>query len=314
MLMSRLAPAVILIFSLLVSTSPLARTTDILPISKLRISIEFNDEELRKHEPRLKFLIDTAYVEFAELFNGPAKKLNGKPDDHLKIKVSHGLSSEADPETIDLGISEAKLYGFYNWEMGVIHEVLHFWSAETFRYATNQEQWFNEGVSEYLTLRLSAKLGIISKDEIFHVFAKPISTYLSAKGIGKLSLREAASTDELKRQHYLLVYHGGYVVGMILDHQIRLKSNGAKSLTDLMREVYASNSRSHPYSMTSLLSSISKSTLQDYTQFFDDYVDGKKIIPVGAYFDIGWLGISQQLGFDVEDPKQKVLLDMLTFE
>ncbi|PCI53240.1 MAG: hypothetical protein COB36_12405 [Alphaproteobacteria bacterium] len=289
-------------------------TTDTLPISGLLISIEYEDEEPRKYEPRLKFLIDRAYVEYTELFNGPALKVNGKPYTHLKLKISHGFYGEADPETIELGLSDAKLFGFYNWEMMVLHEVLHFWNAETFRYTDDQEQWFNEGVTEYLTFRLAAKIGIIPEDEVISSFAKPISTYLSAKGIGSISLREAASTDELKRQHYFLVYHGGFVTGMVLDHQIRVNSKGKKNLTDLMREVYASNSRHCPYSQSSLIRSLYKSTSQDHSKFFENYVDGTEIIPVGRYFDIGKLGFSQAFNIEIKDPKQQVLLDMLTFE
>lgn len=313
---SRSLSKFLVIFALFDSTAAVAKSEnfDILPMSKLIISIEYMDESLRKYEPRLKFLIDKAYVEYTELFDGPAKKLDGIPYDHLTIRVTHGFSGEANPETIELGISDIELYGFYGWEMIVLHEVLHFWNAETFRYADNREQWFNEGVSEYLTFRLAAKIGVISKEEIIDAFAKPIGSYLSAEGIGRLSLRKAASTDELKRQHYFLIYHGGYVVGMVLDHQIRLKSNGTKSLTDLMREIYRSNSRSEPYSKTSLIDSLSNSAAQDYSQFFDDYIDGTEIIPVGSFFDIGRLGLSQKFGLDVEDPNQVILLEMLTFE
>lgn len=47
--------------------------------------------------------------------------------------------------------------------------------------------------------------------------------------------------------------------------------------------------------------------------FFERYVDGPEIIPVGSYFDIGMLEIFQQYGVDVKDENQKTLSQMLSF-
>lgn len=182
-----------------------------LPEWGIDVHLNFHDEGLQENKSRLLSLIDSAFVHYSELFGGAPKKVNGEPYDRLTVNVHSMMTYEADPEVIDIGIHDRKLYGFYSWELGVLHEMLHLWNGETYRYANAKEQWFNEGVSEYLTFRLGAKLGIIPEDKVLSTFASPIGSYLSAKGIGEISLREAGSTDQLKREHYFIVYHGGYV-------------------------------------------------------------------------------------------------------
>jgi predicted metalloprotease with PDZ domain len=46
---------------------------------------------------------------------------------------------------------------------------------------------------------------------------------------------KASEKNKLKFQNYFLLYHGGWVVAMLLDEDIRTRSNGEKSLEDLMR-------------------------------------------------------------------------------
>ena len=305
-----------IVFVLFSTSSFAAKNHEIfeLPKSNIRLKLELSDDNILAHKDRLVSLVDTALEEYTTLFGGLPQKINGNAYTDLHIVVSEGFGGEADPEFIELRISDIKLFGFYNWEMLLLHELLHLWSAETFRYADDKEQWFNEGVSEYLTFRLAAKLGIIKKENVLDAFSRPIGTYLSAKGIGKYSLRSAASTDQLKRRHYFLVYHGGFVAGMVLDHQIRSRSAGKFTLYDLMKGLYKSHSRDDPYSSDSILALLNKSMGLDFNGFFKRHIHGNQIIPVGRYFDIGRLNFSQQFGIPISDHEQQVLSDMLTFE
>ena len=283
-----------------------------LPISKLTLELEFADESAKPIKQKLISLVDLYISEATELFGGPPKKLNGDAYTRLRIKISkNGFGGEADPEFIELrDVSERKLFGFYGWEIGLLHETLHLWSAETFGYVDDQEQWFNEGVTEYLTFRLATKLGILKKDQILNAFSTPIGNYLSAKGISEHSLRSAARTKKLKKEHYFLVYHGGFVAGMILDHQIRSRSKGEFTLDDLMRELYRTHSRDNRYSSDSILKLMNTSMNIDFSAFFERHIDGNEIIPVGDYFDMGQLMLSE-IGAPIDGEDQKILADML---
>ena len=282
----------------------------LLPKSNIELNLELENEGAGDYRTALIALTDTALLEFATLFGGLPKKTNGDVYDSLTIKlkeVSQGLGGEADPEIIELRVSDATIFEVFNWEVALIHEILHLWSAETFRYVDDQEQWFNEGVTEYLTYRLATKLGIIKSDKVIAAFSIPIANYVSAKGLGQYSLRSAASTDKLKKKHYFLVYQGGFVAGMVLDHEIRSQSNGKFSLDDLMAEMYQVYSRENRYSSDSIQALIKETMGLDFSDFFKHYINGKQIIPVGHYFNMGDLSFDRLLGKN----SQPVLSDML---
>lgn len=286
-----------------------------MPKSNLTLEIEFSTEQSKVYKDRLISLVDMYIYEASKLFGGLPKKLDGSFYTRLHLKLtSNGFGGEADPEFIELrGIGDRKLFGFYNWEIVLLHEVLHLWSAETFLYADDQEQWFNEGVTEYITFRLAAKLGVLKKDQVLNAFSKPIGNYLSAKGIGEHSLRSVGKTSELKKAHYFLLYHGGFVAGMILDHQIRSRSNGKFTIDDLMRGLYKTHSRDNRYSSDSVLKLINTNMNIDFSAFFERYIDGNEIMPVGNYFDMGQLMLSE-IGASIEGSNQKYLAEMLMLE
>lgn len=255
----------------------------------LSVSIEFSDSGLKKFEPRLRTLLEEAFSEYVGLFGGMPKSKDGSDYTQLKLKVSQGMGGEADPEYIELRINDTKLFGFYSWEMTLLHEVFHLWSAETFRYSSDREQWFNEGATEYYTFKLAVKLGIISQQEVASRFLFPVGSYLSAQGLTKTSMSLAPLVDGGKRDHYFLIYHGGLVAAMVLDYQIRANSNNIFSLDYLMRELYLSKSRENRYTNQTLVELIDSSTGFKAKSFFDRYIEGKQIIPVGRYLDLGLL-------------------------
>ena len=297
-------------WSLCGSVNAQSKETHLLPKSNIELNLELQNEGAADYKTALIALTDTALVEFTTLFGGLPKKTNGDVYDSLTIKlkeVERGLGGEADPEIIELRVSDAMVFEVFNWEVALIHEILHLWNAETFRYVDDHEQWFNEGVTEYLTYRLAAKLGIIKSDKVVTAFSIPIANYLSAKGLGQYSLRSAARTDKLKQKHYFLVYQGGFVAGMVLDHQIRSQSNGKFSLDDLMAEMYQAYSRENRYSSDSIQVLIKETMGLDFRDFFKNYINGKQIIPVGHYFNMGDLNFDRLSG----KTSQLVLSDML---
>lgn len=268
------------------------------------MGINFSDEQTTQYADRLRSLIQTGFAEYYELFGGLPKDVHGRPYANLTINVEPGFGGEAHSERLDISIGDFKLFNFYNWEMIVLHEMFHLWSAETFRYADGKEQWFNKGVAEYYTLKTAAKIGLSSKDQIIPAFTAPLGYYLSANGLGMLSMRKAGSTDSLKRDHYFLVYHGGYTAALYMDFQIRHDTNGEKSLDDLMRHLYENYSLEKPYAMKSLISSLRASTSQDFSKFFRMYVKGKGTIPIGHrihFGDLYFKTISQSEDFSSDE-------------
>ena len=127
-------------------------------------------------------------------------------------------------------------------------------------------------------------------------------------------MSNAASLNGGKRAHYFLIYHGGLTATMVLDHQIRSAPGNVFSLDYLMRELYVSSSRTKPYSNATLVKLIRTTTGYDAADFFEQYILGKKVIPVGAYFDLGMLELSHKLGLELGGSNQQVLADMLNID
>lgn len=277
----------------------------------LDVVVEFKTAELRRHEPRIRFLLQEAFSEYRDLFGGMPAGVDGFDYAKLKLIVSAGTGGESDPELIKLRIDDTKLFGFYGWEMTLLHEVFHLWSAETFRYESDRQQWFNEGAAEYYTFKLAVKLGIIPVEDIASRFNYPVGGYLSGTGLGRVSMSQAGARVNGKREHYSLIYHGGFVASMVLDHQIRLNSEGIFSLDYLMRELYVKNSRYEKYSNQTLVALIKNTSGLDTTEFFKEYIEGVKVIPVGAYFDLSMLELKLKLDIPITLTKQLILADML---
>ena len=175
----------------------------------------------------------------------------------------------------------AGFFGFGSWQTLLLHELFHLWSAESFRYKDGREHWFNEGVTEYYAFKAAVQLGLVSAEDMLSKAAFPIGYYSASEGIGKISMREAGKTNNTKFDNYFLVYHGGWVVAMIIDREIRERTGGEKSLDDLMRWMYEHFPRHQKlYTFSDIINGLKTVTNSDYTDFLSRYVDGVERIPV----------------------------------
>ncbi len=302
-----------LIIALLVPTSKAQESTEGDNI-KFEVFIDFEDQELKQHRARIETLLIESFSEYVSMFGGMPKKVDGTPYTELKITVTRGSGGESGPESITLGIDDTKLYGFYGWELVLLHEVFHLWNTETFQYQGNGELWFNEGAADYYAFKLASKIGIIPPEEVVTRFAVPISNYLRDDELGRLAISGAVGVrdgPDHKPSHNLLTRHGGFTALMVLDHQIRSDFTGVFSLDYLMRELYLNNSRDNKYSNQTLIQLIDKSTGFDARAFFRQYIESPNILPIKAYFDIEKLSLSHKNGAKLKDRRQLILSEML---
>lgn len=179
-----------------------------LTVSNVEVRLNYFDQRLLPLDGQIKDVIRSAFVEGARLFGGLPKDLSGNVYREFRVNMRHDpdlqLAAEADPNVIDITMNEGMenklVFGYQTWKIGVIHEMLHFWNAETFRYRSGREQWFNEGITEYYAFRIALKLGLIGKEEIPARLGLPIGYYLNDSGIGSLSMSEAGE-GERKGRH-----------------------------------------------------------------------------------------------------------------
>jgi predicted metalloprotease with PDZ domain len=252
-------------------------------LEHVAIDYQFKDKRSLELEPEITRIISKTFLLFTEFFGGLPRDELGETYSDFSVHFKHGkhLGGEADPKIVMITWNENEMFGFASWQTLLIHELFHLWNAESFRYQDGREQWFNEGVSEFYTYKTALQLGLISSNDMLSIATSPVGFYISSVGLGEISMREAGATNQAKFDNYFLVYHGGWLAAMILDHDIRKQTKGKRSLDDLMRWLYKNYQRNEKlYAMDDLLDGLLEVTGINYDSFFKAYIDGKMTIPV----------------------------------
>jgi hypothetical protein len=258
--------------------------------SGIRVALVLADTGARPLRTEAERVVRGGLEAFTAIFGGSPRDPAGRTARALTVRLSAGVANEgdSDPGVVTVVAGERPVFGFYTWRMVLLHELFHLWSAESFRYRDDREQWFNEGVAEYYTLRTATRLGLVAPEAAPGIVGAVAGFYSTAPGLGRVSLREAGSTPDNKRAHYVLVYHGGWLAGTVLDVDLRRHSKGARSLDDLMRWLYAKRDAGRRrYGLDDLVEGLETATGRDYRAFMSRYVDGTEVLPVREYLDLG---------------------------
>lgn len=124
------------------------------------------------------------------------------------------------------------------WGYVMSHELLHFWNGLSLVRKDSREEWFNEGVTDYLTVVTQARNGLLGERRLVWRLENIARRYLFAR-VGQrlgMSVRDAGADKQPNRE---LVYGGGALAGLALDVHLRKASAGRVGLPDLMRSLYA---------------------------------------------------------------------------
>lgn len=169
-----------------------------------------------------------------------------------------------------------------NWGHIMAHETIHLWNGHTL-IPKEQEEWFKEGFTDYLTNILLTRNKIIDEATFYKRFENVITKYNISRDLlqNKLSIHEAGIK---KDQNRYLVYGGGELVALGLDIEIRKATENKKSLDDLFAGLYEEFGKTDiRYELTDIISIANKVAGKNLKPFFDDYVTGTKRIPVTEY-------------------------------
>jgi predicted metalloprotease with PDZ domain len=119
-----------------------------------------------------------------------------------------------------------------------------------------------------------------------------VGFYLTSENLERLSMREAGSTPENKRENYFLVYDGGFAAALVLDYEIRTRTEGRQSLDVLMPWLYRHfDAGEKRYGLEDLVRGLRETGAGEFADFFARHVDGREAIPVWRYFDLGELSL-----------------------
>ncbi|HEX2187535.1 MAG TPA: hypothetical protein VHG51_01495 [Longimicrobiaceae bacterium] len=167
--------------------------------------------------------------------------------------------------------------GRAEWGHVLAHELVHLWNGHGLRFQPDEE-WFKEGVTDYLSRKLQLGVGDLSDDALMERLAEQYGYYLAAAG--RVSLRRAGHD---KQANTALVYGGAAATGFALDVAMREASGGRAGIEELMRALYARHAGRGPLTTDQIEREASRLAGRSFRSFFRDYVSGTEVLPLADF-------------------------------
>jgi predicted metalloprotease with PDZ domain len=178
------------------------------------------------------------------------------------------------------------------------HEFFHLWNVKrihsnllgpfdyTQRVMTTS-LWMAEGITEYYAHTLLARYGIISPEKFFSDVNQWREEMAMAPASANVKSLEALSIDEstFEMDEATLFYSRGPLVAMMLDIEIRSRTNNKKSLDDVMLALDNDAKRGKTFGEKELIHKVEKYAGIDLTDFYNKYIHGTDSLPFDAYLE-----------------------------
>ncbi|MBE9178006.1 M61 family metallopeptidase [Oculatella sp. LEGE 06141] len=187
----------------------------------------------------------------------------------------------------------------------VAHEFFHLWNVKRIRpkalevFDYEQENytpslWFSEGTTSYYDILFPLRAGIYDVQTVLRAMGKEISRFLTTPGrrIQPLSessfdawiklYRRDANSDNSQMSYYLK----GEMVSLLLDLLIRARHHNARSLDDVMRQMWEQFGHNEvgftPEQLQQVIETVAET---DLTDFFHRYLDTVEDLPFNQYLE-----------------------------
>jgi predicted metalloprotease with PDZ domain len=198
----------------------------------------------------------------------------------------------------------------------VSHEFFHLWNVKRIRpdvlgpFDYTQENytkvlWVAEGITDYYADLLLRRAGLITESEFLNATARAIQTLQNTPGRMEQSLEESSfdtwikfyRPDENTINSQVSYYDKGAIAGLLLDLEIRKRSNNAKSLDDVLRYLYTEffkkNRNYGPVDFQKASELMAGSSLEG---FFSKYVRGTEELDYNAALENAGLRLDTGVG------------------
>jgi len=228
---------------------------------------------------------------------------------HLRSNISGGIEHL---NSTSLGFRRfgfANDQGYKNFAGLVAHEFFHLWNVKRIRpdalgpFDYKQENytrllWVAEGITEYYGNIMLRRAGLISERQYLDDLAEKIQGLQNTPGRLQMSVEEASfdswikeyRPDENSVNSAISYYDKGELLGLLLDLEIRRRSNNAKSLDDVMRylyhEFYEKDRNYAPADFQKACELMAGASLDD---FFARYVRGREELPFSGVLAVAGL-------------------------
>ncbi|MFO1495451.1 MAG: hypothetical protein U1F26_12440 [Lysobacterales bacterium] len=227
-------------------------------------------QRYRAQAARFIEILRTQLHSYTELFQGPPRTRR------YLIVINEGASGDGGAFAGSFSqyiAGDADRLNEVNWAHTLAHELLHFWNGLSLVPADPREEWFKEGVTDYLTIATMARNGLIDQTLLMKRLENLARRYRMARMLQgtHLSLRAAGADKQRQR---MLIYGGGALVALALDARLREVSEDRLSLASLMAAMHqAYGQTGQPYTLADIERLARTLSGVDFHDFFAASVD-----------------------------------------
>ena len=182
------------------------------------------------------------------------------------------------------------------------HEFFHLWNVKRIRpaamwpYDYQKEaytglHWFTEGVTDYYTSLTLTRCGYYSRETYYTILSRNITSLEANYAASVVSPTQSSFDSWLQRSEYHVPYRRisyytlGTRVGLLLDLEIRKRSDGKYSFDDVFRTLWQDfYEKNKGVGEADIRLTVEKVTGTSWATFFQKYVDGTLSIDYAALF------------------------------
>jgi predicted metalloprotease with PDZ domain len=215
--------------------------------------------------------------------------------------------------------TDADWHGFHTL---VAHEFFHLWNVKRIRpdalgpFDYTRENytrllWVAEGITSYYENLFARRAGLATDREYLSAAARAFQDLQGTPGRLEQSAEESSfdawikqyRPDENTVNSTISYYDKGAILGLLLDLEIRKRSNGARSLDDVMRalytEFYKKNRNYTPEDFQRMAETAAGASLED---FFRRFVRGREELDYNAALEVAGLRLDTAGASDAGRP------------
>ena len=211
------------------------------------------------------------------------------------------------------------------------HEFFHLWNAKRLRPAAlgpfdytrevyTPSLWLAEGVTTYVSYLSLLRSGLWTREQFLSRLAEEIRTLEEEPGRTLMSAESSSfhawfydRSPQMQETNFanstISYYNKGALLGMLLDLEIQSRTQGAKSLLDVLSLLYHKfyeapqatyYTPGRGYEEKEILEAVNEVAGGDFTAFFDSYVRGTAPLPYNN--DLRAAGLSLQISVPGNSP------------
>jgi predicted metalloprotease with PDZ domain len=232
------------------------------------------------------FFHDTPYNHYTFLINAPTFF---KSPSAGQGALEHANSSAY--LLVNLPWSTFKTYGpdilahefFHLWNVKRIHSSLLGPFDYTKRVMTTS-LWLSEGITDYYAHTILTRYGILP----YKTFERMVTDLSAAANNSKAAKNESLEQLSIDESDFdigkaTVFYFKGTIIGLLLDIEIRSRTNNTKSLDDVMLALNAEAKQGKTFKDNELIGKMEKITGLDLQDFYKKYIAGTDSLPVEEY-------------------------------